>query len=263
MENTRISTMLATTAALALAACGGGSSAVSNNPTTTFNVERVFSDNAGVARAVSSNGVQGYVIMPDVGLLVQTSNEVSAEDLTSIQVSDFPIFQVLNSNAYLRQGAITVDGVVINVTAVEDLGGFAEAAFMEVPGYLNALIVAGTQPTNLPSGTFQYQGTMGTALRYVNDPQPQLGDFTLIANFSTATFNVNGSTLSDTLTGSGVINNLNGTINANNLFITTSGTLRSATMYGQFHGNAASSVSGVFHSNEADPFYAGFIVGSR
>ena len=259
----KLKATLALSAVALLAACGGGSSGVTNNPTTSFNTVRVFSDNAGVARGVSSDGTQGYVLIPDVAFFVQTSNSLTAQDLANVQVSDFPVVQVLNTNANLRQGAMTVDGVVINVTAIEDLGGKAEAAFMEIPGYLNALLVNGTQPTNLPSGAFRYQGTMGTGIRSVNNPLPQIGSFTLDANFSTNSFSISGSTLSDTLSGSGVINNATGTINSNNLSMVTSGTNRTATLYGQFHGNAATSVSGLFHSNEADPRYAGFIVGSR
>lgn len=167
---------LAVSAVALLAACGGGSSGTSNNPTlatTNFSTVRVFSDGAGVARAVSSDGVQGYVIVPDVALTVSTANSLTAEDLANVQVSDFPIVQVLNSNGNLRQGAMTVEGVVINITAVEDLGGQAAAFFMEIPGDSNALVVNGTQPSNIPTGTFQYQGTMGTALRSVNNPLPQ------------------------------------------------------------------------------------------
>jgi hypothetical protein len=262
-----------------LAACGGGSSGTSNNPTspntprpviisednptTTFTTVKVFTDQAGVARGVSSDGVQGYVIVPDVALTVSTANSLTGGDLANVQVSEFPILQVLNSNANLRQGALTVEGVVLNVTAIEDLGGEAVAFFMEVPGETNALVVNGTEPTNIPTGTFQYQGTMGTALRNPNNPLPQLGTFTLNANFSNSSFTVNGSTLSDTISGSGVLNNTSGTLNSNNLSMVTSGTNRTATLYGQFHGNAAGSVSGAFHSNEANPIFGGFIVGSR
>lgn len=246
-----------------LAACGGGSSAISNNPTANYSTVKVFSDDAGVARVVSTDGVQGYVIVPDVASVVSTANSLTAEDLANVQVSDFPVVQVLNSNANLRQGAMTVEGQVANVTAIEDLGGEAAAFFIEFPGYANALIVSGTQPVSIPTGAYQYQGTLGTGVRNVNNAQPEFGAFTLDANFAAQSFNINGSTLSDTLSGSGVINNSIGTINSNNLALTTSGENRSATLYGQFHGNAASSVSGVFHSNENTPVYAGFIVGSR
>ena len=127
----------------------------------------------------------------------------------------------------------------------------------------NALLVNGTQLTNIPTGTFQYQGTMATALRNVNNPQPQLGTFTLNANFSNSSFTINGNTLSDSISGSGVLNNTSGTLNSNSLSMVTSGTNRTATLYGQFHGDAAGSVSGAFHSNEANPRFGGFIVGSR
>lgn len=254
---------LAVFSCVLLAACGGGGSGVTNDPSVSFSTVKAFSDNAGVARIVSSDGIQGYVIVPDVALTVSTANSLSADDLANVQVSDFQVVQVLNSNANLRQGAITVEGVVLNITAVEDLGREAAAFVMEIPDYANALIVNGTQPTNIPAGTYQYQGTLGTGVRNVNNIQPELGTFTLNANFSEQSFSINGSTLSDSLSGSGVINNSSGTINANNLVLTTSGNNRTASLYGQFHGNAASSVSGVLHSNENNPNYAGFIVGSR
>ena len=43
----------------------------------------------------------------------------------NVTASDFPVVQNLATNANLRQGAVTIEGIAANVTIVEDLGGDA------------------------------------------------------------------------------------------------------------------------------------------
>ena len=112
-------------------------------------------------------------------------------------------------------------------------------------------------------GTHSYSGTLATGVRILNDPQLELGHFTLTADFGRKTYTFTGETYSDTIEGAGVLNTATGAFLTTNMQMTTSGTSRAATMYGQFHGASAQSVAGVFHSNEASPEYAGAFVGSR
>ena len=243
-----------------LAACGGGGGSASNTPASlSLTTQRVFADRAGVARGTDDSGNKVILITPEVAAVVSAPDNSTAD----IQVSAFPVVRNLNTNARLRQGAITVDGVAVNVTVVEDNGGEAALALAEIPGFANQLMAISTPSTTLPSGNFQYSGTLATGVRNVNNPQVELGSFTLDANFNAQSFAINGSTTSDTVSGSGVIDNSSGKINSSNITMVTSGTNRTATLYGQFSGNNAESVSGVFHTNEQTPAYAGGFVGSR
>lgn len=254
--------MLATTAVLALAACGGGSSSVSNNPTANFTTIKQFSDGGGVATGVFSDGARSVLIAPGIVDVVAAANSTTQDDIDGIDFSDFPIVQQLGTNANIRQGAMTIEGIVVNNTIIEDLGGNSNIALQEIPNFGNQLIATGTSLGTIPSGSFVYNGTLGTGFRSLN-PQIQFGSFSMSANFNAGTFNFNGSTLSDTLSGNGFINVTNGSLASGNLNLTTSGTQRTATMYGNFHGGTAQGVSGIFHSNEANPVFSGGFVGSR
>jgi hypothetical protein len=116
--------------------------------------------------------------------------------------------------------------------------------------------------TGTPAGTQTYTGTLAMGER---GPLAnlELGSFSMGADFSASTFTFNGSTTSNSLSGSGTINVANGSFTSNQLAAVTSGTNRTATMYGNLHGNAATSVSGLFHTNEPTPTHSGGFVGSR
>lgn len=240
-----------------LAACGGGSTGGASYTTL-----QVFSDGTGVAKGVGSDGSQALIMAPDIALVVQAANNATQQDIASVRVSDFPVVQSLSTNANLRQGTVTSSGVVFNTTAIEDLGGEAGLIILEIPNQYSAAMATGTTLTGTPVGTHTYSGTMTMGARSVN-PNQELGSFTMNANFDASSYTFSGSTSNNNLSGSGVINAQSGTFNSNNLSASTSGTSRSATMYGQLHGNAATSVSGVFHTNETSANYAGGFVGSR
>ena len=258
----KLNETLAVCSVALLAACGGGSSGTSNNPTLSLSTVRVFSDNAGVARGTDNAGNKIVLLAPNIAATVSAANSPSQQSVADAQVSDFPITRVLSTNANLRQGSMTVDGVAINVDVIEDLGGEAAVIIYDIPGYANAVMAFGSPNGSVPSGTYQYTGTLGTGVRSAN-PQIELGSFTLNANFNNQSFSINGSTLSDTLSGSGLIDNSAGTLSSSNLTMVTSGTNRTATLYGNFHGTSAQSVSGAFHTNEQNPVFAGAFVGSR
>jgi len=253
--NTRL--ILAAPCLAILAACNGSSTGGASYTTL-----KVFSDDAGVAKGVGSDGTQALVMAPDIALVVQGANDATQQDIASIRVSDFPVVQSLSTNANLRQGTITSSGVVFNATAIEDLGGEAGLILLEIPNQYSAAMATGTALTGTPVGTHSYNGTMTMGVRSVN-PNQELGSFTMNANFNAGSYTFSGNTSNNSLSGSGVINAQSGTFNSNNLSASTNGTSRTATMYGQLHGNAATSVSGVFHTNESSANYAGGFAGSR
>ena len=259
MTKTKLNTLLATTAVLALAACGGSSTGSS---VASYTALKVFSDGAGVGRGVDADGNQLLFISPDINQVVAEANRVTENDLANVQLSDFPVVEQLSTNANRRDGTFTFNGVTANVIAIEDLGGEAGIIYFEIPNTANLAMATGTKLGSLPSGNFLYAGTLVTGLRDI-DPILENGSFQMTTNFDTGTFTFSGSTLSDTVNGSGFINTSSGQLSSNQITMNTSGENRSATMYGQFHGSSAQSVSGVFHSNESNPAYAGAFVGSR
>ena len=268
----RLYTLIAAALFIGLSGCGSsgggsnnGSSLSSTNTNneflSDFTIVKAFGDGSGVATGIRSDGSRSVFIAPDIIEVVQAANNVTESDLDSIEVSDFSVVNSL-PNANIRQGAITSDGIVMNITILEDLGGDFGLVLQEVPDIANALFTIGTPLGILPSGTFTYIGTLATGLRSV-DPDVQFGNFTMDANFINGTFIFNGSTPSDTLSGNGFINTTTGSISSNSLSFNTGGTARTATMYGNFHGSSAEGVTGIFHSNESNPFYSGGFVGSR
>lgn len=268
MKNAKQTALLVVTAALALSACGGSGDGSAANPLVSYNTVKVFSDGAGVARGVGADGSRVEIIAPDIAEIVAASKNVTQQDveniLSTLDPNDFPIVQVLNTNANLRQGALTIDGIVMNVTIFEDLGGNSEAITLDVPNYGSALLTGGQPLGSVPTGSFVYSGTLGIAPRsFSQTPSVELGAFTLDANFNSGTFDFSGSTASNTMSGSGLINISNGQISANNIGMTTNGTNRTASMYGNFRGDTAQGVSGVFHTNEANPTHSGGFAGSR
>lgn len=245
-----------------LAACGGGSSgSISTpSPSANFTTVRAFSDGAGVGRAVASDGSETVFIAPDITEVVSAANQSSSNPVTDIQFSDFAVVQVLPT-AVVRQGAVTIEGVATNVLIVEDNRGEAGLVYLEIPGVADAVFAVGSAFGTAPNGAFTYNGVHVIGNRTFGGIET--GSFTLTADFNNRTFDYNASTTNTALAGSGTIDTANGRFASNNLGANVLGTSSTASMYGQLHGNSGESVSGVFHTNEASPFYAGAFVGSR
>lgn len=240
-----------------LAACGGGS-----NSSASYTAIKVFSNGDGVGRGVASDGTKFVFITPDVGATVAEANTGSSAAL-NVTASDFPVVQNLATNAKLRQGAVTIEGIAANVTIVEDVGGDASLILFDIPNFASLGMAGGSAMTGNPIGTHTYNGTMTMGPRSVGGAGQQLGSFAMSANFGTQTYSFSGSTINHSLNGTGLIDTASGRFSSNNLNATTFGTGRSATMYGELHGNAANSVSGVFHTNESSATYSGGFVGSK
>ena len=120
-----------------LAACGGGSTGAAS-----YTALKVFSNGDGVARGTASDGSKVVFITPDVGGLVTAANAGSSDAL-NVTANDFPIVQNLATNAKLRQGAVTIEGIAANVTIVEDLGGDAMLVLFDIPNYASLGMAAG------------------------------------------------------------------------------------------------------------------------
>lgn len=255
-----------------LAACGGGSTSssggnintppplVTPTPTVNFTTLRAFSDGAGVGRGVASDGSEAVFIAPEISAVVAEANQTSANPVNDIQFSDFAVVQTLPT-AVVRQGTVTFEGEVANVLIVEDNSGEAGLVYLEFPGFADAVFATGSAYGTAPNGAFTYNGVHVIGDRFSGGTED--GNFTLTADFNNRTFGYSGATASTTLTGSGAIDTANGRFTSNNLSSNVSGSTNSASMYGQLHGSSAQAVSGVFHTNESDPNFAGAFVGNR
>lgn len=251
-------TILTIPVVLLVAACGGGGGG--DSASVNFTTLKAFSDSAGVGRGVASDGTETVFIAPDIAEVVASANASSDVPLDDIQFSDFAITQTLET-AVVREGTVTIEGEVANVLIVEDNSGEAGLVYLEFPGFADAVFASGSAFGTAPNGTFTYNGVHVIADRFNGGAED--GNFTLTANFNNRTFNYNGGTLNSSLTGNGVIDTANGRFSSGSLVSNAGSDVGTASMYGQLHGNAAQSVSGVFHTNESDPFYGGAFVGSR
>ena len=241
-----------------LAACVGGST--SNTPTASFTTLKGFSDGAGVGRGVTSDGKEMLFITSGIAETVAAANQSAANPVGDIQFSDFAVVQTLPT-AVVREGTITIEGVVANVTIVENNDGKAGIIYLVLPDLSNAVLVTGSAYGTAPNGSFTYNGVHIIMDRFSGNAED--GAFTLTADFNNKSFYYSGTTNNSSLTGSGLIDTQNGRFASSNLTSNVSGDTNTASMYGQLHGSSAQSVTGVFHTNESDPSYAGAFVGSR
>lgn len=255
----------ALTAVGVLAACGGGGGGVTTpSPAVTFSTLKSFSDGAGVGRGVATDGTEVVFIAPDISELVTAANQSSSSPLVDVQFSDFAVTETL-STAVVREGTISFGGEVAAVLIIEDNSGEAGVVYLDVPNYGTAVFATGSAYGAAPSGQFTYNG-VNTITNRIDTGGA--GDFALTANFTNGTFTYNGNfsygaSDSASLTGTGTIDTVNGRLDSSNLSANVAGSTSAATMYGQLHGTSAEAVSGVFHTNEANPNYAGAFVGSK
>lgn len=243
---------------LTLSGCGGGASTSTVPQFTTLSV---FSDSAGVFRGVNnSTGQVAVGISPEVASIVEGANN-SSDSTTNIDRSSFAL---VSSNAYgqIRQGALTSGGTTANVTIYETNSGNSGVVLMEFPSVANILMASGPALSGFPSGSFTYYGQHAAGRRVVN-ASPESGSFALAANFDTDTFGYYGSTANTVLSGSGVIDKSNGRLAGSNFSMVTPYGTYSATVHGNFHGTNAAEVTGIFHTNDTNPDFAGGFVGVR
>jgi hypothetical protein len=238
-----------------LSACGGGGGPV----TVRYSTVKTFSDNAGVAVGVASNGQQQLVIMPEVRDVVAELNANSSTNPSDVYAN----LPVTSRTAYadIRSGTVIVDGVAVQALLVDDNGGDAKLVYAYVPGAFDVLIAQGSSLGSVPSGTFTYTGTHGIGDRLYGGAE--IGTFRMSTDFTNKTFSYNGTTTNSSLSGTGSIDTATGVFGSASMSSRVYSSTRDATLLGMLHGSSAQSTSGVFYTNEANPRYAGGFAGSR
>ena len=261
----------------ALTGCGSSST---NTPVTETLAS--FPNGAGVFRkdmVDPSAGSQGsttkvLAYVPDLSKWV---NDFSYADVSSIATHNTP---TSGGNNFLNSGVdITNRGIGIgnpDVSILDEPYQFivlkvASSSVYLTGGYdTNSQLIAvafGPKATNLPSGNFSYTGYHGITTNLTNAGSDGL--FTMNVNFSdgTGSYSANTTTAGATgLNGNITLDNTTGELSGTNLVL--SGSLggldltgKTATLVGNFHGDGATDVSGVFFTDNLD--FAGGFLGNR
>ena len=253
----------------ALTACGGSSDGTAVSPTqpapqpqpsASAAVLETFDDGSGVARAETTS--DGFTFVANVmGPDIQgTVNEInSGVPLAADYIND----QFVGSNQYgdFYSAQTFVNGQLVDVLLYVDINDIVTIAYGEGAGS-NLLLAGGEKVSNIPSGTFTYTGTNVVGNR--DGSASEDGTFTMGVNFNTQQASINGSTPSTTIDATDIsVNNVNGTFSTTNLNLGINGNQFQGTLLGNFHGDGAVGVSGIYHDNGGDPGVAGAIAGTR
>jgi len=246
-----------------LTACGGGSSdgpvnggGGSNDP-IAFVLE-TFSDDAGVATGTDNNGFTFLAVATEVLDFVGAWNEVRVAPV-EFDPAGYDLF-LDSDNVYIRE----IDGEP--TTLIVDEPRFDVGIFVIDSMDNRAFIVGGPASGALPSGSFSYSGTLLFGQSDLGIVGTEVGSFGLTGNFDTSTTVVlSGETDSYKIDGNASIDPMGGGFGGTELELKdlNLSVIGQVSLYGQLHGDAAESVSGVLHSNEAAPVFVGALVGSR
>ena len=246
---------------LILAACGGGGSPIQTSAPLT-----IMSSGEGIIRVTGSNlGEQALIYTSDAASMNKILNDQirNGSDPGDINVSDFPLMGKV-SGYELREGTISSGGYVISVSAIGDPdGGEVVAVYLEEPGYVDTIMVGGaaySAPTG--TGTYSYSGVQTSNARSVIAPG-DIGTFDMTLNMSSETFNYSGQSGNLSVSGNGFVDLENGRFGTSSLSVTNGSSSYTGTMHGLLNGNAGTSTSGVFHTNDYRPDYSGSFLGNR
>lgn len=241
-----------------LTACGGGGG---GSVVESYSVIREFDDKAGVGRAASSGGEQTYFIAPDIVDTVYYANaDINNQVAPNLNIDDFPLVAQLDGYDF-REGFL--EGAA--VTAVYKTGdpedADASVLYMLVDD-IQLIFTSSEKLSGSPSGTYTFTGLYSAEDREYEFFE--VGDITLEANFSNGSFTINATSETTQLEGSGFLNTSSGQISSVDLnFTETDIYSGKASILGGVGGRNATTVSGVWHSNEDTPFYEGAILAHR
>ena len=250
-----------------LAACGGGGGGSGGGVelqirTTTLDV---FADFSGIAEYdlnAEDEQERGYFISPQI---VTVANEVNGSSFINDDDDDDEVFtniQNLN-NGYEGYEDSDDETILFTQIATDD----ESAHFMEMRySFWKLYMSVGARFGSVPAGVHIYSGTQLSSAR-IGVSETAYGPFTLTADFSSKRYSYNGTSAGTreqhSLSGSGDINIVNGSFYSDDMVFHDGSLNRTATQYGHLHGDQAETVSGLFHTNEANPVYGGGFVGSR
>ena len=244
--------------AFALTACGGG-----GGVSSSFSAVSVLSDGSGVARI--AGGSSTLVLITEVDAYIAQGNAgLTGTSDGNLKLDQVPIIGSTNV-ATIRQGAVTdKGGTSQNITVYEINNATEGFALIEVPQYDVVYFAAGSDKplSNIPSGSFTYTGNQ-VVRHWQGGSFKEFGDVTINADFTNKEFVYSGNSANTGVNGIGYLDTSTGKLTSVDASIIANGSAYTATIHGLLSGAGASSITGVFHTNDARPDYAGAFVAKK
>ena len=255
---------------LQLSACGGSTVSNSASYDDLLDVEidntattRAFSDHSGIIRNKSTSAgvtVSNTIFAPDyrtynseTGILPVDTDAVNLDVIsTSEGVTRNGEYARLN---YRYNGS--VNNIFIYLTDADETG----IILIEGPlGHGGSAF--GPELSSIPFGSFIYQGDVFAKSR--SSLGIEEGNFTLTADFASRTASIEAQSSTTQLSGSNLSITSDGEISGTNLTMTVLGqTSLNAGLEGNFHGQSASGVSGVYYNSSNNPTHIGVFAGTK
>jgi hypothetical protein len=246
-------------ATFALTACGGG-----GGVTQGYSSVSVLSDASGVAKA-NLDSTTALVLIPSVDTYIANGNAgLNGAGDDNFELNQVPIIGT-TSVATIRQGAVSAsDGISQNITVYEINDATEGFGLIELPQYgIRYFIAASEKPlSNIPSGTFTYTGNQ-VVRHWQGGSFKEFGDVTINADFTNKEFVYSGSSSNAGVNGIGYLDTSTGKLTSVDASLIANGSAYTATIHGLLSGAGASSITGVFHTNDASPDYAGAFVAKK
>ena len=216
-----------------------------------------FADDAGVAHfseRVDNMSTSSHIITGDIdNFQIIRTNPLILSNLN---------MQSETTKTATLTGNLNVYGNDQTVTMYKDKASGAVALLGMEDNSIASIISRGDAIKSIPRGVYTYDGGSVVIKRGAGNT-PNVGDFSMTANFEAGTGQITAENPISTLTGNFAINRSNGTYSGTELDLTAESIEVKASIYGNFHGVGAAGVSGVYHDNVDTPVYYGAIVGAR
>ena len=250
-----------------LTGCGGsgGTTNVTDGPQQTSLA--TFTDGFSVVRRVDTGGsLASAATVNTVSTARVPTTEIPEDDPFKIEVSDLTLLTT-TANGKVYNGNVTLNGDVYSVRMfTEDNSSTQLISALNTADSKKWTIVSGDAPSNLPSGTATYTGQ--NLISNTDNTNPGGGSFTMSVNFSnnSGSLTATSTTANSSLSGSFNIDPATGYFSGNNLTLNApalSGGTSNAIIYGSFHGNGATGVSGLYYDDATAPLVNGAIIGTK
>lgn len=252
MANTQISTMLATTAVLALAACGGGGGTVGgvgNNPAEEMSVN-VRTHTSGIQVYIGDEIDENQMRRFTAAVTNQSALEfIYTEDSTQAVNIIRESYWDQNQYGTFTNIDFSIGGVnYATLIYLDDQTNEAVAVAGTFLSRVPNVVANGSKLTSIPIGQFTYRGGIiqSTSFNYFSS-----GSFTMIADFNNSKADFTANTSTDNIFATNIpINVSTGTFSSNNLTVAcrfcTIVPTYTAQLDGSFTGVNASGVVGVY-----------------
>lgn len=258
--------ILTTGLIFALSGCGGSNSNVIDPSSSGLVTLATFLNDDAIISGTTRDGNRLTAIVDDRNDFLFDANYTGLSPVTQSGVSSLPLDSNFNSSVQVRKGTLSVWGIQTNVTVYESNDETASLVDLK-PNGGNYMVTIGTPYTKPPTGTYTYSGLFAVSHnnawnKPVNQDWKEFGTLSLTASFDQNWVTVGGATSNYTFSAQA-------SMNSNTGFYTGTGRLvgqsssDAVTVYGDFHGTNASSVTGVFHTNDGMPDIYGGWVGQR